>query len=372
MRRVLTLATLASIVTTSLFAKEINVGVILPMSGSLAAYGQVTYEGIEFAHDLAPKLKNGDTVKLVLVDSKGDKVESATATTRLITSDKVVGIIGEITSSNTAQVLSIADKKQIPVIATVATNDKLNDNRTYGNRVCYTDSFQGNIVANYAAKELKLKTAVSIVDQAQVYSIGLSKTFTDAFVANGGKVIKELKVNSGDKDFKAVVSQIKALNPDFVFMPLYHAEGALITRQAKQVGLNKPFLSGESVANPTFIELGGDSVEGHMFTDYFDYTVPPTQKSKEFLAAYEKKTGKKEINSFSTLGADAYNLFVDAINRCANPEDSVCINDEIKKTTNFEGVSGLISIDKNGNATRSAVIKVISGGKAVYKSTVNP
>lgn len=372
MRRILTLATVTSLVATLSLAKEINIGVLLPMSGALASYGQVTYEGIEFASKLAPKLKNGDTLKLVLVDSKGDKVESATATTRLITSDKVVGIIGEITSTNTAQVIAIADKKQIPVIATVATNDKLNENRTYGNRVCYTDSFQGTIVANYASKELNLKTAVSIVDQAQVYSIGLSKAFTEAFVANGGKVIKELKVNSGDKDFKAIVSQIKALNPDFVFMPLYHGEGALITRQAKQIGLNKPFLSGESVANPTFIELGGDSVEGHMFTDYFDSSVPPTEKSKEFLAAYEKKTGKKEINSFSTLGADAYNLFVDAINRCDNPQDSVCINSEIKKTINFEGVSGLISIDKNGNATRSAVIKVISGGKAVYKSTVNP
>ncbi|ACZ12507.1 ABC transporter substrate-binding protein [Sulfurospirillum deleyianum] len=372
MRHFLAVATIASCVVSASLAKEISLGVVLPMSGSLAAYGQISYEGVEFAHSLNPTLKNGDTIKLVLVDSKGDKIESATATTRLITSEKVVGIIGEITSSNTAQVLSIADKKQIPIIATVATNDKLNDNRKYGNRVCYTDSFQGTIVAHYAAKELKYKTAVSIVDQAQVYSIGLAKAFHDAFVAQGGNVIKELKVSSGDKDFKAVVSQIKSLNPDFVFMPLYHGEGSLITRQAKQIGLNKPFLSGESVANPTFIELGGESVEGHMYVDYFDSSVPPTENSKAFLAAYEKKTGKKGINSFSTLGADAYNLFVDAMNRCANPEDSVCINQEIKKTAKFEGVSGLISMDAKGNATRSAVIKEIRGGKAIYKSTVNP
>ncbi len=130
-------------------------------------------------------------------------------------------------------------------------------------------------------------------------------------------------------------------------------------------------LSGDSVANPTFIELGGDSVEGHMFTDFFDHSAPPTSKSKEFIAAYEK-TGKSDVNSFVTLGADTYNLLVDAMNRCANPEDTVCVNDEIKKTVNFEGVSGFISIDKNGNATRSAVIKEIKGGKAVYKSTVNP
>lgn len=372
MRHIVTLTTITSLIATFALAKEINVGVVMPMSGSLASYGQTTYEGVELAHALQPKLKNGDTLKLVLVDNKGDKVESANAATRLITSDKVVGILGAITSTNTAQIISIADKKQIPVIAPVATNDKLTENRAYASRVCFTDSFQGTVVANYATHDLKLKTAVILIDQAQVYSLGLSKAFSEAFVKGGGKVLKEIRVSSGDKDFKAVVAQVKSLNPDMIFLPIYHAEASMITRQAKQIGLNKPFLSGDSVANPTFIELGGDSVEGHMFTDFFDHSAPPTSKSKEFIAAYEKKTGKSDVNSFVTLGADTYNLLVDAMNRCSNPEDTVCVNDEIKKTVNFEGVSGFISIDKNGNATRSAVIKEIKGGKAVYKSTVNP
>jgi len=372
MRPFLTLTTLLALCLMSVDAEEIKIGVIMPMSGALASYGQTTYEGVALARELQPTLKNGDTLKVVLVDNKGDKVESATSATRLITSDKVVGILGAITSTNTAQILSIAEKKKIPVIAPVATNDKLTLNKTYASRVCFTDSFQGAVVANYATRDLKLKTAVVLTDQAQVYSLGLSKAFTEAFVKNGGKVLKDIHVSSGDKDFKAIVAQVKSLNPDMIFLPIYHIEASMITRQAKQIGLNKPFLSGDSVANQTFIDLGGDSVEGHMFTDFFDYNAPPTQRSKDFIAAYAKKTGKHEVNSFVTLGADTYNVMVDAINRCANPEDSVCINNEIKKTHNFEGVSGLISIDEHGNATRSAVIKEIKGGKAVYKSTVNP
>jgi len=372
MRFSMTLLSLAAIMATSVLAKEVSVGVILPMSGALAGYGQVAYEGIELANTLQPKLKNGDTVKLVLVDTKGDKVESANATTRLITSDKVVGIVGEMISTNTAQIISIADKKQIPVIAPAATNDKLTENRTYANRVCFMDSFQGAVVANYASKDLGLKTAVVVTDQAQVYSLGLSKAFTQAFTQNGGKVLKEVRISSGDKDFKAVISQIKALNADFVFLPVYHTEASMIKRQAKQADFNKPFFSGDGVANQTFIDLGGDAVEGYMFTDAFDHSAPPTQKSKDFIAAYEKKTGKRELNSFTALGADAYNIMVDAMNRCANPEDSVCVNGEIRKTSKFEGVSGFISIDDKGNATRSAVIKEIKDGKAVYKSTVNP
>ena len=111
MRKLAVLATSAAVMASVSFAKEINVGVTMSMSGPLAAYGQTAYEGIEFAHALQPTLKNGDTIKLVLVDTKGDKVESANATTRLISSDKVVGILGELTSTNTAQVMAIAEKK---------------------------------------------------------------------------------------------------------------------------------------------------------------------------------------------------------------------------------------------------------------------
>lgn len=372
MRKLALLATSAAMLASYSFAKEVNVGVVMAMSGPLAAYGQTCNEGIDFANSLQPKLKNGDTVKLILVDNKGDKVESANAATRLISSDKVVGIIGALTSTNTAQVIAIADKKEIPVIAPVATNDKLTENKAFANRVCFTDSFQGAVVANYATKDLKLKTAVVVVDQAQVYSLGLAKAFKDAFTKAGGKIVKEIKVSSGDKDFKAVVSQIKAANPDFLFLPMYHPEVSMIARQAKQIGLNKPMFSGDGVANQTFIDLGGDAVEGYMFTDFFDYGAPPTQRSKDFIKAYAEKTGKQEVNSFVALGADAYNLMIDAMNRCANPEDSVCINNAIKQTKNFEGVSGVITMDESGNSTRSAVIKVITNGKPVYKSTVNP
>ncbi|MBL0687664.1 MAG: ABC transporter substrate-binding protein [Sulfurospirillum sp.] len=372
MKKFITLATSVVLLASMVVAKEIKVGAIMPMSGPLASYGQVTYEGIKLAHKLQPTLKNGDTIKLVLVDNKGDKVETATATTRLISSDKAVALLGALTSTNTAQVIAIADKKKIPVIASVATNDKLTAKRDFANRVCFMDSFQGEVVANYALKDLGFKTAVVIVDQAQVYSLGLSKAFEESFTKGGGKIVKKIKITSGDKDFKAVVSQIKFVNPDFMFLPLYHPEASMIARQSKQIGLNKPMFSGDGVANQIFIDLGGKAVEDYMYTDFFDYTAPPTQRSKDFIATYEKETGKKELGSFTALGADTYFLLVDAMNRCSDSSDSACINKEIKASKGFEGVSGIINMDSLGNATRSAVIKVIKDGKSVYKTTVNP
>jgi len=371
MKKMLSIALASALTCGVAMAKEIKVGAVMPMSGPLAAYGQVTNLGVELAHKLQPTLKNGDTVKLVLIDNKGDKVETANATTRLISSDKVVAILGALTSTNTAQTIAIADKKKIPVIASVATNDKLTTKRKFANRVCFTDSFQGEVVANYA-KEQGYKTAVVVVDQAQVYSLGLAKAFQKAFKKNGGQIIKKIKITSGDKDFKAVVSQIKKMNPDFMFLPLYHPEASMIARQSKQLGLKKPMFSGDGVANQTFIDLGGEWVNGYMFTDFFDYTNPPTKKSADFVAYHEKETGKKEVNSFTALGADTYNILIDAMNRCEDPSNSICINEQIKKTVNFNGASGVISINKDGNASRSAVIKEIRNGVAGYKATVNP
>lgn len=371
MKKLISLAVASALTCGIAMAKEIKVGAVMPMSGPLAAYGQVTYLGLELANKLQPTLANGDTVKLVLVDNKGDKVETATATTRLISSDNVTAILGALTSTNTAQTIAIAEKSKIPVIASVATNDKLTAKREFANRVCFTDSFQGEVVANYA-KEQGYKTAVVIVDQAQVYSLGLAKAFETAFKANGGNLLKKIMITSGDKDFKAVVSQIKSLNPDFMFLPLYHPEASMIARQSKQLGVEKPMFSGDGVANDTFIELGGDAVEGYMFTDFFDYTNPPSKTSSDFIAFHEKETGKKEMNSFTALGADTYNVLVAAMNKCEDPSDSVCVNKEIKNTVKFDGVSGAITIDKEGNATRLAVIKEIKNGKAEFKATVNP
>jgi branched-chain amino acid transport system substrate-binding protein len=372
MKKSLSIAASLALVASVACAKEVKIGAIMPMSGAIAAYGQTAYEGLTLANKLEPKLKNGDTVKIVLIDTKGEKVEAANAATRLITADKVAAIVGELITTNTQQVVSIAETHKVPVVAPAATADKLTQRRNFVSRVCFTDSFQGEVVANYAYKTMGLKTAVVVRDQAQVYSIGLAKAFEKVFVQNGGKVLKTISINSGDKDYKAIVSQIKKDNPDMIFLPVYHPEASMFARQAKEIGLDKPMFSGDGVDNPTFLELGANAVEGYMLTATFDYAAPPTQRSKEFLKEYEKMSGKQEMASFTALGADAYFLLMDAMNKCEDPNDGVCIDREIKKTKNFEGVSGVINMSPQGDPIRSAVIKEVKDGKFVYKATVNP
>ncbi|EAI6168500.1 ABC transporter substrate-binding protein [Campylobacter coli] len=355
-----------------LYAKTINLGVVLPLTGPVAAYGQDVFNGIELANKLNAKLDNGDEVKLIVIDTKGDKLETTSAVNRLIAQDKVIGIIGEATTPNTIQAISIVEDKKIPLIAPVASGDKLLEGKKYASRVCFSDSFQGDKFASYVTKKLNLKNAVVIIDQSNVYSLGLAKAFEKSLKENGGKVIKKLAISSGDKDFRAVVSQLKSLNPDFVYMPIYHPEAALIARQAKQIGFDKLLAAGDGVNNQTFIDLGSTAVNGVVFTDSFDSSNPSTARGKTFINEYEKIKGNTNLPAFSAMGADAYYVMLNAMNACQNTLTSECINEKIHQTSNYEGVGGIISIDASGNAIRPVVIKEIQDGKQVYKTLINP
>ncbi|MCH5336321.1 MAG: ABC transporter substrate-binding protein [Campylobacter sp.] len=360
------------ILASFVYAKEVNIGVVLPLTGSVAAYGQDVFKGIELANKLDSKLSNGDSVKIITIDTKGDKLETSNGVSRLISQDNVLGVIGEAVTPNTIQAISITEDKKIPLIAPVASGDKLLEKKKYASRVCFKDSFQGDKFALYATKDLGLKSAVIIVDQSNVYSLGLARAFEESFTKNGGKILKKLTINSGDKDFKAIVSQLKSINADFVYMPIYHPEAALIARQARQIGFDKLFAAGDGVNNQTFIELGGNAVNGVIFTDSFDFNNPSTKRGADFLAAYEKEKGNRELPAFSAMGADAYYVMFNAMNACVDNLTSECINEKIHQTKDFEGVGGVINIDESGNATRSVVIKEIKDQKQSYKAVINP
>lgn len=234
------------------------------------------------------------------------------------------------------------------------------------------DSFQGSSLAKYVFSKLNYKSAVIVVDQSTDYSLGLAKAFEKQYKSNGGQILRILRVNSGDKDFRAIVAQVKSLNPEFIFLPLYYSEASLFARQSKLAGLNIPMGSADGVADQTFIGLAGDASEGYIFTDSFDANNPTTKLSKEFISVYEKAKGTKEVPNFSAMGADAYFVMLNAMNACVENLTSKCVNEKIHQTKNYQGVSGVISIDQTGNATRSVVVKEIKNQKQNYKDIINP
>jgi branched-chain amino acid transport system substrate-binding protein len=351
-------------------ADTIKIGAWLPMTGAVAAYGQDGWAGIQIAMKMKPTVLD-KKVEVVVADTKSDKIEAANAMSRLIEKDKVISVIGEMISGDTMAGGPIAEKAKIPVISPTATNPLVTQGKKYVFRVCFIDPVQGDIAAKYAFNTLKANKAALIVDKSQDYCVGLAKFFKDAFTKLGGKIAAETFCVTEDKDFSAQLSTIKPTHPDVIYAPNYYSPVALFTKQARELGVKAPVLSGDGAQADELIQIGGKEVEGVAFTGHFNAKAATTKLAKDFISQFGKKYPNKEPNAFHALAADAYFVLLDAITRAKSTKGEA-IRAALATTKNFEAISGKLSIGEDGNAVKPMVINVVKGGKFEYLITINP
>lgn len=350
----------------------IKIGVFEPMTGANAAGGQLEVEGVKLANKLYPTVL-GKKIELVFTDNKSDKVEAASAASNLVEQEHVNAIIGSWGSGNSMAAGDVVQEAKVPAVAASATNPLVTAGNDYYFRVCFIDPFQGTVMAKYAANKLQAKKVALLQEVSSDYSVGISKFFTDEFVKLTGDkdaIVTKASYNTGDQDFTAQLTNIKSKNPDVIFAPGNFTEGAMIIKQARQLGITTPIIGGDTWETPEFLDIGQDAVEGTVFSTFFASETPITEESKTFLNAYRQEYNK-EPAAVSALSYDAYILILDAIKR-ANSTDPVKIRDEIAKTKNFPGAAGMITIDENNNAVKDAVLKVVKGGKFTYLDTIKP
>lgn len=349
--------------------EAIKIGAYLPMTGAVAAYGEMEWTGIQIAREMEPEVL-GRKIDIVLVDTKSDKIEAANAVTLLIEKEKAAVILGEAISGNTMAGNPISEAAKIPSVSPSATNPLVNQGKQFAFRACFIDPFQGEIAARFARNELKAQTAAVIIDIAQDYCVGLGNFFVKEFVKLGGKVVSTTYIQTGDQDFSAQLSAVQAAKPDVIYAPNYYTEDALMAKQARDLGIRVPILTGDGAQADTLLQVGGSAVEEMYFTGHFHKEAAGSQRAKEYIRRFEEKY-KKDADAFGALGADAYFLLVDAIRR-AGSTDGVAVRDALAATRNFEGVSGLISMGENGNPIKSMVINKVQNGKFEYVTTINP
>jgi len=374
MNKTLSIVTALALAGTIAMAKEVKIGVVLPLTGPIAAFGQTSKGGLDIAYETNNKLKNGDTVKLIVLDDRGDKVEAATAVKRLLDKDGVSVILGEVASSNSMAMAPVAEKAKTPMLTHASTNPRVTKGKKYVTRACFIDPFQGAVMAKYAI-DSNLTTAIVVTDAKQDYSVGLSKAFKKAYEAAGGKIIKTVLLSSGDKDFNAQVSTIKQANPAIIAFTGYYPEAALMVKQARAMEVMTPFIGADGVGFPELVTIGGKSAEGFMYTDHFNEAAATTPEAKAYVDAFHKKYNKP-ADSMGALAADGYGMILDAMNKCIDAgkmsDDKECINTNLRATKDFKGITGNITIDAEGNAVKSAVVNEVKDGKFGYKTTVNP
>jgi len=352
-------------------AKEpIKIGVFLPMTGNVSAFGQMEWLGIKTAHQMMGKIL-GREVKLILEDTKSDQTEAAHAVERLIKQHQVVGIIGGAISASALAGGSIAESNGIPMISPSATNLLVTQDKKYVFRACFDDSFQSQVAARQARIAMGASTAAVVVDIAQAdYSVGLGNLFLKAFGEMGGKVLLTAYIQTGDRDFRSQLSEVREANPDIIYVPNYYTENALLVKQARDLGMKMPILMADGAQVPTFIETGGKAVEGVYLTAHFNLEAVNTDLGRKYAATF-KKNYDKDVDAFSALGADAYFILIGAIKRAKSTEGAK-VRTALTDTKNFKGVTGPIKINEDGNTTKRLVINRVKNGRFTYVTTVNP
>jgi branched-chain amino acid transport system substrate-binding protein len=227
-------------------------------------------------------------------------------------------------------------------------------------RICFTDPQQGKVLAQFAQITLKAHRVAVLTDAASPYSAGLATYFKGAFIAAGGEVAVEQKYSSGDKDFNAQLTAIKAAAPEALFVPGYYTEVGLIARQARELGLTAPLFGGDGWESSELVSIGGDAVEGDYFSTHFS---PEEQDAvvEKFVQDFRAKFGNTP-DAMAALGYDSAVLLADAIKR-AGSTDGPKVRDALAATKDFPGITGKITIDSERNAKKALVILQIKDGK---------
>lgn len=352
--------------------EPIKIGVYLPLTGQNAFGGQLELEGVQLAHKEMPTVLDRP-VELVVVDNKSDKVEAANAVKRLIERDKVVAFIGTYGSSLAMAGAEIAEKAKVPGVGTSCTNPLVTQGKDYYFRACFIDPYQGAAAATYAHDNLGFKKAAVLMDMTNDYAVGLSNFFTRSFKNLGGEVVANLKYSSGDQDFTAQLTDLISKNPDIVFMPAYFAEGAIIMKQARELGAKFKLMGADAMDNPDTVKIGGKAVEGFLHTTFpYDPTMANmSAEAARFTEAWKKAYPDKETNVNGALGYNCYFLIMDAIMRAGKAEPEA-IAKALAETVELPTALGKLSINKTHDAEMPVGIIEYKDGKRVYVGEVTP
>lgn len=347
-------------------ADPIKIGVYLPLTGQNAFGGQLELDGIKLAHKLTPTVL-GRPVELVVVDNKSDKVEAANAMKRLTERDKVLAVIGTYGSSLAMAGGEVAERAKVPVIGTSCTNPLVTQGKKYYFRACFIDPYQGAAAATYAYKDLGFKKAAVLTDVANDYAVGLSAFFKRFFVKAGGELVADMKYSSGDQDFTAQLTELISKKPDIVFMPAYFAEGAIIMKQARELGATFVLMGADAMDNPDTLKIGGKAVEGFLHTTFpYDINMPKmSAEAKTFTDAWKKAFPDKDPNVNSALGYNCYNIILDAVTR-AGKADTEAVTAALAATKNLPTALGVLSINETHDAEMPVGIIKYTDGKRVY------
>jgi len=350
---------------------EVLVGEYGSLTGSEATFGQSTHNGIMMAVDEvnAAGGVGGRRIKVLTEDDQSKAEEAANVVTKLISQNNVVAVLGEVASSNSLAAAPIAQSNKIPMITPSSTNPSVTEKGDYIFRMCFLDSYQGEAMANYLTKDLKIKTAGLLIDVKSDYSTGLAQFFEKAFLAGGGRIVGRQSYAKGDNDFKSQLTALRSSNPQILYVPGYYNDIGQIAIQARDLGMKQPLVGGDGWESPKLIEIGGKALEGCFYSNHY-FAGDPAPSVKNFVDQYKERYGQTP-DALAALGYDAAKVLADAIKR-AGKTDGPALRDAIASTKGFSGVTGSITLGPDRNPVgKKLVIVEVRNGQLALKGSVD-
>jgi len=340
----------------------IRIGFIGPLTGDYANYGTLCKQAVEMAIDEinAKGGVNGASIKLYAEDSEGDSQKALAAMEKLSSSDKVCAIIGPVLTGETFSVAERAQAEGIVIITPSASHKDITNVGDYVFRTTPSDGLQGEVAGKYFANVLGYKN-LAVLYAKNDYSQGLYESMSEAFEAEGGHIIATETFMVGDKDFKTQLTKLKNTSAEAIYIPDYTAEMAQILEQASQLGIDKPFLSGDGFLSEEIYSLAGQYTDGVIYTA--SARVEESNKNRTFKDAYTARWGVGP-DSFATNAYDATYILVSVIGKVGT--DRKAIKTGMQQVKDFEGVNGIINFATNGDLVAYQGIYKVEGTNPVY------
>lgn len=360
---------------------SIKIGLNTELTGEMPAVGASSKNAAEmFVKELndAGGIQIGDKqlpIKLIVADNGAKADQARTVAQRLISQDNVVAMIGPDASSCAIPASIVAETFKCPMISPWSTNPKttLDDagkSKEFVFRACFIDTFQARVLAKFVLNNLKAKTAAVLYDVASEAPNGQANLFKETFEKDGGTITNFETYTTGDRDFSAQLTKIKAGNPEVIFIPAYYNDAAGIARQARQQGITAQFVGSDAWSSPEIIALGGKEIEGSYFCNHYSTEIA-TPAAQKFVADYTAKYGQAP-DDVAALTYDAFGLITEAI-KTAGQADRQAIRDALAKIPKFDGVTGTMQFQPgSGDPIKSAVILQIKDGKFAWVANGQP
>lgn len=356
----------------------IKIGINYELSGEVATFGSHTRDGVMLAFEQINAAGGvlGKQIEVLERDNQGKLDEAVSVATKLITEDKIVAHMGPVTTGCTLAVVPIATQYQIPLVTASATHPDVTVDPETGEvrdtifRTCFTDPPQAIVGADFAYNDLGVTKAAIYFDNTNDYSKGLAKEFKTKFEALGGTIVAQEGYGKDDDDFRPTLTSFSKAGADIIYVPGYYQKVAKVVSQARELGIDLPFLGADGWDSPDLVAIAGaENLNNTFFTNHYSST-DPSEKVQNFVTAYKEKYGS-EPGSFAALGYDTAYLLADAIER-AGSTDSAAIVKALAETKDFAAVTGTLSFDASHNPIKEISIIEMKDGAQTLKTKKSP